>query len=1362
MGSSIPTRRRGLRFKAALALGSFMALMVLVLLTAGYWILHRGFEKLEVEDARKDLDRVETAIDTMGYFLQGSATDWGRWDDTYLFATNRNPGYIRNNLNEDSLRALNANLFLIFDREGSPLFGALLPQGGEMTLLSGEDIRREGPVRSLGALTGNPNRGVLFAFGMPMMIAHSPILTSLGEGPSAGRLVLGRALTSEEFSWVLKMDVMIDSTSKTGDLSDGSHRSWIHPVDHRTLKAHRIVPTLDGNGVLVTVTRTRDIYAHEERTLWTLGVLLASIGLMGTLGVNLITRRMVLDPLEGISSRIHRIAQSGRFDEALPVEGDDELSDLAEDVNLLLRAVVSSQERLADLSATLESLSDGVLVCDPDGRVVNANASAASILGVPEGEVRGRDFMDLIALEHGDLRGVPQVHASFGGVVSVRGEDRFLEGSVSSIVGPNGDVTGSVTVFRDVTQDRRNREELKEREAFQRELLEIMPVGVMVVDPESRSIESVNPHAVKLLGVEDPSQLVGRRCHGSVCPALEGSCPICDLGNPMDNAERTLLRSDGSQPQVLKTARMVTLGGRRKLLEVFMDISTLKHMEEELRRANERLDLVIRGTNDGIYDWDFASGSLYLSPRWKQILGYQDNELENSHETFVRLLHPDDRPRVEEYLGLYLEGRVRNYSIEFRMIHKDGSVRWILSKGTAVRDRDGRPIRMAGSHSDITDRKMAEEELIRRAEILSGLTSAANNLINVPTDSWDEALTSSLAAVGDALGAIGGYAFSYDDRREAAAMTHRWAPMGHEFPKTGEIRYHLMGPMREAHRNGLAFQVGDLRELPQGDPMGEMMKSLGVTGLVTVPILGPEGCHGFVCFGWDVPNRLNDDQLGLLSLLGIMLKATMDRLSSLAETLEAKRRAEEASAAKSAFLANMSHEIRTPMNAILGYTQILERDPSLGPKQREKVQAIIRSGNHLLELLNDLLDLSKIEAGVLEIRQEVFPLRKMLQDVEVMFRGGAEAKGLHLLLEGLDQAPHWVSGDQRKLRQVLVNLLGNAIKFTSEGMVVLRAQEIHRDQEGGRTQLRFQVEDTGPGIPEEELEVIFDPFGQGSVGLKAGGTGLGLAISKRIVEAMGGDIRVSSQVGHGTVFTVTVPLGLPSSTREDLPGEVKPVGSVVGIQGDGGLKRILVVDDDRESREVLRHLLEEVGFLVDQAEDGEQAVRMVTSSPPDLIITDLHMPRLGGAEAARIIGQSARSPVPILIMSGSRSADVKEDLSWASGILLKPVDAEELYRAVGRALGVSYVYREERREGWRDDAPRQNIDLPPSPEAATLLDAIQDAVLMGDVGALEDAIGKLGEISPGVAGVIGAMAERFDYEGILKLLEGGKRRDDMD
>ncbi len=383
------------------------------------------------------------------------------------------------------------------------------------------------------------------------------------------------------------------------------------------------------------------------------------------------------------------------------------------------------------------------------------------------------------------------------------------------------------------------------------------------------------------------------------------------------------------------------------------------------------------------------------------------------------------------------------------------------------------------------------------------------------------------------------------------------------------------------------------------------------------------------------------------------------------ELAEANARAMEASRAKSTFLANMSHELRTPLNAVLGFAQLMSRSPTLSEKDRESLAVIRRGGEHLLGLINDVLSISKIEAGKLALDKHPFDLRAMIADVAELIRVRAEALGLELVVDVDRAVPRGISGDERKLRQVVTNLLGNAVKFTRAGSVAIRV--VWSADRG-----TFEIRDTGVGIAQDELATLFEPFVQTASGRQAKeGSGLGLAITRQLVELMGGEIGVTSQPGAGTTFRFTVDLPAAEfvpSTRE--------TRQVVGLAPGESPRRIAVVDDTLENRVLLCRLLDAVGFEVREATNGQEALELWERWHPDLIFMDQRMPVMDGSAATRAIRARDAKTVIIAVTASVFEHEREAVLSHgANDFVMKPYSEEKIFDVLAKQLGVRFRHR---------------------------------------------------------------------------------------
>jgi two-component system sensor histidine kinase ChiS len=494
---------------------------------------------------------------------------------------------------------------------------------------------------------------------------------------------------------------------------------------------------------------------------------------------------------------------------------------------------------------------------------------------------------------------------------------------------------------------------------------------------------------------------------------------------------------------------------------------------------------------------------------------------------------------------------------------------------------------------------------------------------------------------------------------------------------------------------------------------------------------------------------------------------TKELRETLAELEQAKDAAEAASRAKSVFLANMSHEFRTPLNAILGFTQLLLRRAGIRPEQQEDLEIIHRSGEHLLGLINDVLQLSKIEAGRTTLNPESFDLQRMLEGLEEMFRLRADQKGLALCFDVSPDVPQFVCADEGKLRQVLMNLLGNAVKFTQQGGVSLRAHVGPVTEEGfGRLPLHFAVEDTGPGMAPQEVESLFDPFVQTASGQQAQeGTGLGLAISQQFVRLMGGEISVRSEVGIGSTFWFEVPVDVAA------PADVlaaQPARRVLGLAAGQQTYRLLVVDDKEVNRKLLVKMLAPLGFQVREAADGQEALAIWESWEPQLIFMDMRMPGMDGYEATRRIKSTTRGQATIIIALTASALEEDRDVILSEGCddyMRKPFRETDLLAALEKHLGARFVYEE---------APAEQPAAEPRPEGTALrdgrnlsaalatmprewLDELQEATILGNLQGIMAVVDRVRERDPALAEVLERLASSFAHDVILAAIKPGKR-----
>lgn len=759
--------------------------------------------------------------------------------------------------------------------------------------------------------------------------------------------------------------------------------------------------------------------------------------------------------------------------------------------------------------------------------------------------------------------------------------------------------------------------------------MELVPDAIVIADRHGR-IVGLNRFAERLSGYAE-ADLVGQLLEVLVPVGSRDQHEILRSEFIRDPQSRPmgsgiplrLLRKDGTELPVDISLQPWNSEQGQFIFSAIRDVSAQQQREDALRASEERFALAVRGSTDGIWDWNVITNEVYYSPRFKELLGCEEHEMENVFSAFESRLAPEDVNRVHQALRDHFARQIP-YDIEYRLRTKSGEYRWFWARGQAIWDDKGNPTRMAGSISDITEQKRSQQ----RFEMAVFASPVALLIID---------RSGKIRLVNEQLERCFDYK-STDLLDQSIEML---------VPERDRPRH---AALREQYfQNPISRTIGAERELYARRRDGsEFPVEIGLSPLET------------------------DEEM--LVICGIA--DVTHRQQALVAMQAAKEAAEAANRAKSDFLANMSHEIRTPLNAVIGMTELV-LDTDLSQLQRDYLKMVMEAGDLLLSIINEILDFSKIEAGRIELEWSAFHVRDVVGDTVRALAPRAHHKNLELAYEIAPTVPDLLWGDANRFRQILLNLVGNAIKFTNTGEILARIGAVSESSD--RVLLRCSITDTGIGIAKDKQTLIFEAFSQSdsSTTRLYGGTGLGLTICAKLVELMGGKMTVKSELGKGSTFSFTARFGSTSPTAEmTQPPDLEALRDLP----------VLIVDDNATNRRILRETLHHwqmapvdvpsAAEAIDQLQQYQAAGR-----PFRLVLTDVNMPAVDGWTLCNKIREmpQLKQPILILLTSGDRAGNLELGRSLdIEAYLLKPVKPSELLGIVLRILGRAMVDKEPR------------------------------------------------------------------------------------
>ncbi len=1206
----------GVRGKTSLALGIILAALTTVLYFGSRNIIEDKFAHLELRDAKKDIDHVLLALAERRATLEATVQDWAYWDEAYAFAQDRNEAFVEENLTPASMTNLRIRMMALLAPSGHLICGGALNPKNPAEFLSAEDFTRiYGNFSYLPSVQNAPRArsGIVLTEDAPLLLAFAPILSSQRQGPAHGILIVGKALDEEQIE-ALAMSLKLNLTLYRADRLAGKLEQAkimrelardpdqsVRIRDEQILDAYGLVRDINGRpALLIKVSLARDIQREAKRTTVLVAALLTMAGTLVLLSVLWLLRKLVVKRLELLSENINSIARTEDFSRQLQCEGSDELDSVARDVNRLLEAVsmsrsklVASEDRFCQLAAQSRTITWEV---NPEGLYTFISPLAKDVLGYDPEELVGRfHFYDLHQEDGRD---------SFKAAFELFARKEPFQNLTSAARCKNGETCWLSTN------------------------------GLPLLNPDGtlRGYRGSDTDITERKRAESESRRnMARRQRESDAVVALALSP-----NLAEGAVRELAL------ELTETAARA-LEVERVGIWLFED--------GETRLVN--LDIFLASTGE------HSSGTVLLSAQFQAEFDVLRNaKYVDAHDA---LTDPRTAGYVEGYLKpnnirSMLDAVIRSRGRNLGLIcfeHVDRLHHWEddeITFACQIADQ----MALAIAHQE---RKKSEQALVEQTELQKMLMDISNDFINLALDKTDEAINSALAMLGQFTKTDRAYVFKYDHGRNICSNTHEWCGEGIT-PQIGslqEVPISAIPDWANAHFAGEAIHIPDISDLAPDSGIRRILEPQGIQSLLALPMMDGDACVGFV--GFDAVkcrHSFSEKEKKLLNLFALMLVNTFNRNIVQTELTHAKEKAEAASRAKGEFLANMSHEIRTPLNGVIGFTDLLRNTP-LTPVQQQYLNNANVSGHALLGIINNILDFSKIEAGMMELEMIKTDMVELFENSVDIVKFSAGKKNLEILLDMDSAMPRFAMLDPVRLKQVLANLLGNAVKFTEKGEVELKVR--YSPIGSGRGKFSISVRDTGIGITDAQKERLFKAFSQAdsSTTRKFGGTGLGLIISEMIIQKMGSGIQIVSSPGNGSNFSFEL-----SACTE--AGDARSHADISHV------KHCLIIDDNANNRLILEHMLAGWGLESASCGNGVAALEILESPVHfDLVICDYNMPSMDGLECIRLIREKLKltpekQPL-ILLHSSSDDAELhrKCDDLGVRFCISKPVKQEQLF-----------------------------------------------------------------------------------------------------
>jgi PAS domain S-box-containing protein len=1105
-----------------------------------------------------------------------------------------------------------------------------------------------------------------------------------------------------------------------------------------------------------------------------------------------------------------------------------------------------AMNEILKLSKAVEQNPASIVITDINGDIEYVNTKFCNLTGYQREEVIGKNpriltsdttpkeyFTDLWETIlsgnewHGELQNKKK-----------NGEFYWESALISPIINEDKITTHFIAIKEDITERKLAETEKLRQSGLITSLLDSIPDFIFFKDINGVYL-GCNPSFAEFVG-KSKNEIIGKTDYDLFDKEIADFFRFNDnemlSKNQSRHNEEWITYPDGRKLLIdtLKTPYFASDGSLIGLLGISRDITKRKVAEEELRQSSQKFEAIISASPDGIGMASLDGKIQLMSEKLAMIHGYPIEEKDkNLDKTIFDFIDPSDHSILKENIQKLLSGEKSKKISEYLALRKDNTKFNVDVNSSILLDSNGNPSSILFVERDITERKIAEEEIKRHAGLISSLLDSIPDIIffkdiNGVYLGGNPAFFEFTGKTRDEV--IGKTDFDFFDKDTAISFKEQDKQM----LKSGIAKHN---DLWITYPHGRKILVDTLKT-PYFGPDGTFIGVLGISRNITERKMAEEALKqistrlalatragGVGVWEFDIVNNIllwddqmfeiygvnrkkrgnayktwrkgihpddvkrNDTEIEMAvkgikefdteyrivwsdgSVHNVRVLATVQRdeagnplrmigtnwditeqKKNESVLLNAKLEAEMANKSKSLFLANMSHEIRTPLNAIIGFSQLMDRDTELTNVQKEYITSIIRAGEHLLTLINNILELSKVEAGKVVLMPNNIDLQAFIEDIQMIFKEKMESKHLQFIFEIDENLPRIVLIDEHKLRQIMINLIGNAIKFTDEGGIAVRVRVDKENNEFSR--LVVEIQDSGCGIAENELSILFRHFVQTTSGIqKSSGTGLGLALSRELAILMGGDISVSSKLGKGSTFTFHVKI------KEGDPEAIQDVSSQRIKCIEKGQKdfRILIVDDKDENLRVAVKLLELIGFQTKEAVNGEDAILKFEEWSPDLILMDMRMPVMDGYEATRLIKLTEKGKsTPIIALTASSFEDERKEIEKLDmqGYIRKPFRENELFSTIGKILGIKYIYEDEVSFIKKKYQKNKEAILKDIKKLSDIhLIKMLDAIAVADLDLLIEIINSFESENSELAEYLKVLANNYNYDYIQQLLK---------